>query len=332
MDPDHDFRERTHEESAKMLLASTLRSTFQSPGAASSVTNFDPSAALKNYMQDSDLFHPINVEYPGLEIVSAEPYIFTVKDFLSAAEAAALRAKLDRNGKRAFSSSEKLQKLGDRISRSVVPRNDEVAGVRSRIAHLCNLDLGQLQPLKITRYEDGGTFKRHTDCTVTLGGGLDGTHDPARFPNRFCTVLLYLSDNDSGGRTAWRWRDQEPLFYAKLRAQKRLPPWAQSLGTRLAGTLGSAAPTRRRDDLAIAPRAGMAVIHLPCSSPSAGLVPDLNAEHESEPVVGGEKYVCQQFCWSAVMADNEAVDERLRTKFAAFEAEQSEEPLTNDVL
>ena len=32
----------------------------------------------------------------------------------------------------------------------------------------------------------------------------------------------------------------------------------------------------------------MAVIHFPCSSSSAGLVPDLNAEHESEPVVGGE--------------------------------------------
>ena len=101
----------------------------------------------------------------------------------------------------------------------------------------------------------------------------------------------------------------------------------------MAPALGLASSTfQRRDDLAIAPRTGTAVIHFPCSAPSAGLRPDLNAEHESEPLVAGEKYVCQHFCWSTVMAGNEAVDERLRDKFAAFEAQQPDEALTGEVL
>ena len=50
----------------------------------------------------------------------------------------------------------------------------------------------------------------------------------------------------------------------------------------------------------------MAVIHFPCTSASAGLIMDANADHESEPAID-TKYVCQQFIWSAPM-DSDRVD------------------------
>jgi len=242
---------------------------------------------------------------------------------------------MDTNEGAAQASSVKLSRLGDRTSRSVIPMNAEVAGIRQRIARLCNLDLKQMQPLKITAYSEGGVFKRHTDCTVALGAGAGQEGDDAvlRYPNRFCTVLIYLSDCESGGRTAWRWRDTDPTFYSRLRAQQRLPSWTRAMGERLANVaMPWMTPAARREELAIAPRTGMAVVHFPCTSASARLVPDLNAEHESEPTAPGEvKYVVQQFCWSLPM-DSEVIDERLRAKFAAFEEAQPEAPLSSCVL
>ncbi len=74
----------------------------------------------------------------------------------------------------------------------------------------------------------------------------------------------------------------------------------------------------------------MAVIHFPCTSASAGLIMDANADHESEPAVD-TKYVCQQFIWSAPM-DSDRVDERLRRKFSRFEEQQPREPLSEVVV
>ena len=63
------------------------------------------------------------------------------------------------------------------------------------------------------------------------------------------------------------------------------------------------------------------MIHFPCTSASASLIMDANADHESEPAVD-TKYVCQQFIWSAPM-DSDRVDERLRRKFSRFDTRSS---------
>eukprot|EP00966_Prymnesium_polylepis_P313257 7238448-Prymnesium_polylepis.1 len=87
-------------------------------------------------------------------------------------------------------SSDKLLDAGDRTSVSVVTRNDEVPGLRRRLANLARVQLSQMQPLKVTRYDEGGVFRRHTDCTVALGrgdidgGGVVGPPSVERFPNR----------------------------------------------------------------------------------------------------------------------------------------------------
>jgi hypothetical protein len=235
------------------------------------------------------LFHQINTEYPGIEVLSEEPYILQVPNFVSAAEADALIAKIDAS--EAGESSELLSATGERTSVSVLAHDDEVSGLRARISNLVRVSESQMQPLKLTRYDRGAVFKRHTDCSVWLQDMGDTDGNPARFPNRFCTVLLYLNDCHSGGSTCWRWRDSVPGFYSRAasasnRLSAMLPHWLQ---------LRDSAPTAEREALCIAPRRGTAVVHFPCTAPDAPrpLALDPNADHEAEEA-DDVKYVCQQ--------------------------------------
>ena len=288
------------------------------------------------YSRHDGLFHTIDTGTRGLSEVSAEPYIFTIDDFLSEAECDALISKMaDQSVVEEKPSSEKLQRRGERTSRSVVPQNAEVAGLRDRLATLVGVQLSQMQPLKITRYDAGGVFMRHTDCTEALRAAADAAGDAASdagvFPNRYCTVLLYLNDVPRGGRTCWRWRDSDPSFYARQRARRQGAPPLVERGVGWASDARSALLSMpRREDLVVRPRRGMAVIHFPCTSASAGLIMDANADHESEPAVD-TKYVCQQFIWSAPM-DSDRLDERLRRKFSRFEEQQPSEPLSEVVV
>ena len=52
-------------------------------------------------------------------------------------------------------------------------------------------------------------------------------------------------------------------------------------------------------EVAVAPEAGLGVIHFPSTTPENGGWTDYNAFHEAEPPGEGcVKYVCQQFIWS----------------------------------
>jgi len=217
------------------------------------------------YSGNDGLFHTIDTGTRGLREVSAEPYIFTIDGFLSEAECDALISKMaDQSVVEEQPSSEKLQRRGERTSRSVVPQNSEVAGLRDRLAALVGVQLSQMQPLKITRYDAGGVFMRHTDCTEALRAAADTAAGAAAdaaaadaaaadaaaadaaaadaaaagmFPNRFCTVLLYLNDVPRGGRTCWRWRDTDPSFYARQRARRQGAPPLLVRGVALTPTL-----------------------------------------------------------------------------------------------
>lgn len=283
-----------------------------------------PALPLDNYHRDAHIWHPIDTSHPGMRLISEEPYIFAVDDFLSAAEADGLAARVAEA--EAAPSSARLLGRGERTSRSVLVDGDEVGWLRSRIAALARVEPSQMQPLKLTRYEPGGVFMRHTDCSVWLNRTATGSSpDPSLQPDRFCTVLIYLNDAEGegeGGRTCWRWRDEDPTFYERLRGQAAgrggLPAWVVG---GLRSTLLGGGPSRPRPPLCISPRKGMAVVHFPCTSAQSGLAYDPNAEHESEEAASA-KYVCQQFIWSAPM-DGAGVHGELRRKFAALSEECS---------
>jgi hypothetical protein len=98
-------------------------------------------------------FHQINLEQQNMRLLHARPYIFAVDDFLSPDECKLLIEKAE-------SASLKKQDFERapgraRTSFGCIARNEEVSGLRHRIAHLARVELSQLQPLKLTRYEAG---------------------------------------------------------------------------------------------------------------------------------------------------------------------------------
>ena len=177
-----------------------------------------PSLDLANY-RACRMFQRIDLSTPGLRLVHERPYIFVVPNFFSAQECAVLRAKAN--------SALRPQGFDDaagrsRTSQGCTMRNDEVSGLRNRLAKLAGVELSQMQALKVSRYRAGDRFDIHTDAwrgallrgqrsppgdwwadSVRLKRGVPG----ARLPgvNRTCTVFVYLSTCAMAGRTRWRW-------------------------------------------------------------------------------------------------------------------------------
>ena len=253
------------------------------------------------------LFQPIDLHWPELQLVHEKPFIFLVPGFFSPAECAALRAKA------ALSSSMRQQGFdntdarvtGARTSSGCTLRNDEVSGLRRRIARLTNLSEDHMQPLKVSRYRAGQRFDMHTDA---WRGDLRGRR-PARgdwwadrqrarrgvpgaaIPgvNRIVTVFVYLNSVLRGGRTRWRWLDYDAragggagrAFYEAPRP-----------GTGRTDMERGSGP-----ELSVSPEEGLAVVHFPSTLPAFGGVTDYNVWHEGE-AAQDEKWVAQQFIWS----------------------------------
>ena len=209
-------------------------------------------------------FHQIDCTYPGLSMISEEPYIFLVHDFISASEADALVSKIDSSD--AAPSSQKLNGRGERTSVSTLIHDQP--DLRARIAQLTRVSQAQLQPLKLTRYDEGGVFMQHTDCSVWINQLNDPLAQsgqcPTQFPNRFCTVLVYLNDCAEGGSTCWNWRDTDSSVYSASSSNSFMRLAAELVGrasTRSPFTRGRQEAPRcgERAPLRIAPRRGTAV-------------------------------------------------------------------------
>jgi hypothetical protein len=92
-----------------------------------------------------------------------------------------------------------------RTSTSVIPADDEVEWLRTRISKLAHVSTDQLEPTKLTRYEKGQFFRRHTDtvhATEKLKWlkrvisdketrkELEAPTEACWWPDRFCTVFI----------------------------------------------------------------------------------------------------------------------------------------------
>ena len=263
-----------------------------------------PSLNLANY-NACNLFQKIDLTTPGLQLVHERPYMFVVPNFFSADECAALRAKaepalLPQGFDRAAGRS--------RTSQGCTMRNDEVPGLRDRLARLAGVHTSQMQALKVSRYRAGERFDIHTDAWrgALLRGQRpvrnDWWADKARLKrgvpgarvlgvNRTCTIFVYLNTCAKGGRTRWRWTAHDAALGGTHHQSFYDTPGPGGGRTDVANGSG--------DDVSIRPEEGLAVVHFPSVVPSAGGFTDYNAYHEAEPPHGGEvKWVAQQFCWS----------------------------------
>jgi hypothetical protein len=261
-----------------------------------------PNIAFDNYRQQT-LFHHINLEYPGLQLVSEKPYIFIVNNFLNEDECRVLLGKArglqPQESARAKVAGGGMSTANSRKSKGCILWPEETPRFHDRVSKLCQVELTQQQPLKISRYDQGDKFGKHLDALSPKAGGTpehDRRNDAIRlqhglaecpYPgaNRHITCFVYLNDVTSGGRTRWRWKHRWPEFYDKPGPVTAQPDNA----------------CHDEEGTHIAPEAGLAVIHFPATTAETGGYADVNACHEAEEAAD-TKFICQEFIWTHTSA------------------------------
>lgn len=254
----------------------------------------------------TDLFAKINLGYPGLQLIHERPYVFLVNNFFSHDECDRLITKLHEGVGR--------PQLGGgsvvRTSSGVVCEHEEVPTIRRKMMELTNTAPAQLQWLKISRYQAGQEFSKHTDAWVTEGaplcrgwineedvfgdlkrqvsGCLHALNQPLH--NNYMTVFVYLNDVEQGGCTTF---PNIGLHTGKAGSSFYDNPAPLDSRVRHDGTSWDwdfGVP------LTISPEKGMAILHFCSLIPEKGGLCDGNTFHCAEPPAQGqEKYVSQQF-------------------------------------
>jgi len=151
-----------------------------------------PDVDVKAYVR-SKQFWQINLNFPGLRAVSADPWVFVVPDLLTLAQCEALIEKTQLHLHRdMMPNSAALKGLGEirmevdnqRTSSGVRVPHTEIPRIQATFANLLNTDVSNMETVKVMRYEKDQEFKTHHDG-----------------PSRFVTLFVYLNTCASGGAT-----------------------------------------------------------------------------------------------------------------------------------
>lgn len=309
----------------------TTRSSHTASPAATQEKKVNPkypNLSFEKYLANP-YFAKIETTYPGLQLVHEDPFIFIVNDFLTADECARLREK-------ASTSCHLRPQVGggpvERTSRGVVCVNEEVPMIRSKFLQLlttCVTSPDQLQPLKVSRYQEGQTFSKHTDAWPTEGAPVSrgwvherdffgdhqrptvGCHPAKNQPNQntLLTTFCYLNTIHGSGYTTFpniglhKSQDSDGNMCSFYDHPKPMDSHQRPDG--------SAWDWEYRDadePLRVEPEQGMAVLHFCSTVPEHGGMCDGNVMHVAEkPDPGMEKFVCQQFvasCTEWVLPDD----------------------------
>ena len=293
------------------LSTATFPFTSPSTTTATTITNkknyLYPELPIDKYITNP-YFHKINTDYPGLQLVHEEPFIFIINDFFTHDECDRLIAKTKYNNLRPQIGGGSVE----RTSSGIVCVHEEVPTLRQKFVNLTAVaDTRQLQYLKVSRYQEGQTFSKHTDAWPTEYAPISKGWVPAEdffgdyqrptkgcmstknlpLHNNFMTAFVYLNDVAEGGCTSFpnigiHTGPNGESFYenpAPMDSRWRLPdfgPWEWDYGK----------------TLRIHPQKGMAVLHFCSILPQWGGICDGNTFHIAEPPApGNEKFVSQQF-------------------------------------
>jgi prolyl 4-hydroxylase len=133
---------------------------------------------------------------PGrVELISANPRVRLVHDFVSPQEARALIALAEplyhRSGTARAGSDDKRTSF----SASLSPSDAVVRAVRHRISHFSGYPEANLEPLQTVRYHTGQYYKPHHDFYNACETWANG--------NRHFTFLIYLNRVEEGGETTF---------------------------------------------------------------------------------------------------------------------------------
>ena len=196
------------------------------------------------------------------------------------------------------------------------PAEDDLQWLRERICKVANVSLSQLEPTKISTYERGQYFAKHTDASflheklwafsARLAGVDDeGVQDPCTWPSRFMTLFLYLNDVGEGGRTNFHWLDGSDSIPGAGIFTQCIAELSSADERQGGQPCGSA---QNGHALSFVPRAGTAVIHFPTTTLEHGCVPDPRTMHESETAID-TKHIVQQFIWPVPIQKHQIDDD-----------------------
>jgi hypothetical protein len=123
------------------------------------------SLSFDRYLAQS-VFHHINTEFPGLQCIHEDPFVFLVHGFLSQEECDALVSKTRRTLQvPSDARSEQLSRADRRTSTTVFPLDEDLQWLRERSAEVTGVRVDQLEPTKLTHYTEGALFSKHTDAS-----------------------------------------------------------------------------------------------------------------------------------------------------------------------
>lgn len=271
--------------------------------------------------------HFININYPGLKVIHTNPWIFTVDDLLTEGECDSLvdqaRQLKMKSSTRRVSNMTAEQCVTRRNSTDV--RLEEFSEHNDRIyERYCKLlyaEMHQLETMKVTMYDVGQQFQNHVDPVKSA------TQD-----NRVVTLLLYLNDDYTGGRTRFVSLPDDSKQLAYEVGEEVLASYRYRAGGRRggdypakilsvdhkAGTVEimyddgegpSVVPKhtlRKGKSLTVEPKKGMGLVFLPAfldGSDEAEMHRnslDPTLVHEGLVVTSGTKWISQQWAWSNV--------------------------------
>ena len=201
----------------------------------------------------------MDLNWPGLRVLHYDPPVFMVDNFFSAEECDAYKALKDQGvdvvHELTQSATFSSVSAAARTSTTWFASYQSVTPLLARAAALMGIeDLRRFEEPQLVRYKAGQHFSWHCDAvppTLLVNGG-----------QRLATLLVYLNDVPSGGRTSFR----------DLRA---------------GGTDETGKPLR----LQVAPRKGRALLFFPSKADGT---PDDRTLHAGEPAAPGEeKWVAQ---------------------------------------
>merc|ERR1712185_64960 len=107
-----------------------------------------PDLPLDRYKSQRSV-HRINTDFPGVQLINEEPYVFLIRDFLSGDECASLLATIRSMEPRPSDRQEDVEQPDRRTSTSRWPPSDEVRWLRERIANATATTVEQLEPTKL---------------------------------------------------------------------------------------------------------------------------------------------------------------------------------------
>jgi len=229
----------------------------------------------------------INEQYPGLQAVHKEPWIFIVNNLLTPAECGQLvvlggslmrkavnfkprgKDEASKPGQVNLDKRKALQSLLD-------PSLPAVVDIQTKFSKLLNIPQSHFEALKVSNYPEGGKFGMHLDSAPSREKGIGYCATP--HCTRIATLIVYLTDVTGGGATK----------FLDLNNKTE----CRSVKTFLARD--------DRKELAVAPEQGMGLLFFPGSCPTAAENPgaqQFDLYHEAMETKDDSKWVCQQWVW-----------------------------------